>query len=151
MIVLQATPTTSPLPPGAPWWAHVGYLLGVLLISAATTIAVARITRPKPPKKGEKDPVATTLSQHGATLADHETRIVDAENVLSESTDPGERKRDHTRGEQRISAVEVRLTEAEREARAADRARHEADAKMQATIARIEGNQAGQEKRRWNG
>lgn len=147
-MLLQATPAASPLPPGAPWWAHVGYLLGVLLISAATTIAVARITRPKPPKKGEKDPVATTLSQHGATLADHETRIVDAENVLSESTDPDVRKRDQTDRDVRIAKLEVRIDEADRETRRRDEARHVADASMGAALARIEGYLRGQETKR---
>lgn len=147
MILLQAAPAPSPLPPGAPWWAHVGYLLGVLLISAATTIAVARITRPKPPKKGEKDPVATTLTQHGAAIADHETRIVDAENVLSESTDPDVRKEHHAAATARITKLEVRFDEADRETRRRDEARHVADASMSAALARIEGYLAGQEKR----
>jgi len=144
VILLQAVP---PLPAGTPWWAAVGVIVLGILASTITTIVVARLSRPKKHDADPLVPVRKTLAEHGGTLADHETRIVDAESVLSEGTDPDVRRRDGAAVRERIAKIEARQDEVERDARRRDEARHVADAQMGASLARIEGYLRGQEKR----
>ena len=148
MLLLQAAPAV-PSHPSTPWWAGLAVTIVLALVNTVGLVLVARAQRAAAsPEADPLKPLNKSLVEHGATLADHGKRLGDCEAAIAEGTDPDVRHRDEQRREDRVATLERRIVDMERESRERDLRRHEADARMGASLARIEGYLEGHGERR---
>lgn len=132
--------STMQLPPTAPWWAAAVVAIALGLFSAISTIIVARAQRSA--NSAESEPLKAinkTLAEHGATLGDLKRRVEDCEHTIAEGTDPAVRHREEKHRDERVDTLEKKLVDLDREQREQTVKRHEADARMAASLATIEG------------
>lgn len=146
MLLLDAV-SAPPLPPGTPWWAAAALMALVTVMNTVGLVMAARAGRKPSLKDDPIRPIKATLTEHGSTLADHTGRLREHDQTLGEHDAA---LSDDMRLGERVATLETAMSELKREQREQTQARHEADARFERSLGRIEGalNPGGHDGRR---